>query len=262
MQQGIDCATPLTPELAAKFRADGCEFVCRYLVPNGWKALTRAEAEAISRAGMKVVSVFETSADRALGGYEAGLQDGTTALEVASKVGQPLGSCIYFAVDFEATLAQMWTVIDYFRGCREATTGYSIGAYGSYDVMIALGNAGACDKYWQTYAWSGNRRADFINLFQWKNDVPANGIQVDHNTAFGDEGGWRIAPPTKQLPAKKTEFTDVEAGRWSEDVIWVVQHHGLMTGYEDGTFRPEQPVTREELAAALNALYAIFLNSK
>ncbi|MFK7695914.1 glycoside hydrolase domain-containing protein [Paenibacillus sp. HJGM_3] len=258
MMQGIDCATPLTPELAAKFKASGCEFVCRYLVPSGWKALTRAEAEAISGADMQVISVFETSAGRPLGGYEAGLQDGATALQVAAEVGQPLGSCIYFAVDFDATPEQMWTIIDYLRGCREAAPGYSIGVYGSYNVMMALGNAGAADKYWQTYAWSGNRRADFINLFQYKNDVPANGIQVDHNMAYGDEGGWSLAKP--EPPAKKTEFSDVEAGRWSEDVIWVVNYHGIMTGFEDGTFRPEQPVTREELAAALNALYAKFLN--
>lgn len=53
---------------------------------------------------------------------------------------------------------------------------------------------------------------------------------------------------------KKTDFPDVEAGRWSEDSIAEVSRRGLMTGYEDGTFRPAQPVTREELAKVVNDL--------
>lgn len=55
-------------------------------------------------------------------------------------------------------------------------------------------------------------------------------------------------------PEKKTEYSDVEAGRWSENVIAAVSAAGIMTGYEDGTFRPDQPVTREELAKVANDL--------
>lgn len=260
MKQGIDCATPLTAKLAAKFKADGQEFVGRYLVPSGGKALTMVEAEAISGAGMQIISVFETTAGRPLGGYEAGLQDGMTALQVAVAIGQPPGSCIYFAVDFDASTAQMATVIEYIRGASEATPNHTTGVYGSYSVINAVRNVAVCSKYWQTYAWSSGRVADFLNLYQWKNDVVVNGIGVDHNMAYGDEGGWSLEKPVEQAPVKKTEFSDVEAGRWSEDVIWVANHHGLMTGYEDGTFRPDQPVTREELADVLNRLLVLINN--
>ena len=40
-------------------------------------------------------------------------------------------------------------------------------------------------------------------------------------------------------------------GRWSEESINLVVKSGLMKGYPDGSFKPEQPVTREELATVL-----------
>ena len=49
------------------------------------------------------------------------------------------------------------------------------------------------------------------------------------------------------------EHTDYE-GHWAERAIrWAIQKE-LMTGYPDGTFRPEQPVTRGELAVILHRL--------
>ncbi|GGA14320.1 hypothetical protein GCM10008018_69010 [Paenibacillus marchantiophytorum] len=54
MTKGFDCATPLTANTAAAFASDpdGYKFACRYLVPSGWKALTKAEAELINQAGL------------------------------------------------------------------------------------------------------------------------------------------------------------------------------------------------------------------
>jgi hypothetical protein len=43
-------------------------------------------------------------------------------------------------------------------------------------------------------------------------------------------------------------------GRWSEESIKLVVKSGLMKGYPDGSFKPEQPVTREELATVLARL--------
>lgn len=44
-------------------------------------------------------------------------------------------------------------------------------------------------------------------------------------------------------------FPDVEVGRWSEEAIKFCKEKGYMTGYaHDGTFRPTQPISREELA--------------
>lgn len=167
MTKGFDCSTPLTAQTAAAFVKDGYSFVARYLVPSGYKALTKSEADRISQAGLQIVSVFETTANRALGGRSAGLADGATAVQVAHQLGQPAGSCIYFAVDFDATSAQMATVVAYIQAASEATPEYTTGVYGSYAVMEAVKKAGACSRFWQTYAWSGGKNPHsftFINI--------------------------------------------------------------------------------------------------
>ncbi|MEC0264412.1 hypothetical protein [Paenibacillus anseongense] len=63
MTKGFDCATPLTAKTGVAFASDGFSFAARYLVPSGWKALTKAEADLINQAGLDIVSVFETTAD-------------------------------------------------------------------------------------------------------------------------------------------------------------------------------------------------------
>jgi len=196
MAQGFDCATPLTAATAAAFKRDGYAFVCRYLVPStSWKALKKSEADLISAAGLQIVSVFETTANRALGGRNAGRADGRTAVQIAKQVGQPEGSTIYFAVDFDALPSQMTTIIDYIRGANEATPAYDTGVYGSYAVVQAVRSAGACPKFWQTYAWSRGQVASGIHLYQYDNGPSGqgnliNGIMVDLDESYGEEGWW------------------------------------------------------------------------
>jgi hypothetical protein len=208
--KGFDCATPLTEKTAVAFKADGMVFVCRYLVPSGWKALTKAEVDLICGVGLQIVSVFETTDIRALGGYAAGLADGATAVRVAEHVGQPEGTVIYFAVDFEATAAQMKTVAEYIRGCAHSTPTFRTGVYGSYAVVEAMRAAGVCSQFWQTRAWSRGRISDHANLYQYDCGPDGlglieNGIKVDLNEGYGDEGSWNImskALQVVQLPAE------------------------------------------------------------
>lgn len=47
------------------------------------------------------------------------------------------------------------------------------------------------------------------------------------------------------------DFKDVDKNRWSAKNIDLVSDLGLMNGYPDGTFKPAQPVTREEIATVL-----------
>jgi len=51
--KGIDFTNPLTVAKAKELKANGYDFVCRYLVPEGYrtKRITKAEAEATT-AGM------------------------------------------------------------------------------------------------------------------------------------------------------------------------------------------------------------------
>lgn len=56
-----------------------------------------------------------------------------------------------------------------------------------------------------------------------------------------------------QTPAQATiqPYSDVVSSRWSAAKIQWAKENQIVSGYPDGTFRPEQPVTRAELMAVL-----------
>ena len=46
-------------------------------------------------------------------------------------------------------------------------------------------------------------------------------------------------------------FSDVADGAWYADAVNWAAENGIVNGYEDGTFRPDAPLTREQMAAFL-----------
>ncbi|MEI7027220.1 DUF1906 domain-containing protein [Paenibacillus sp. y28] len=253
--KGFDCATPLTAQTAAAFAADGFEFVARYLVPSGWKRLTVDEAELITAAGLQIVSVYETTADRALGGREAGLADGAAAIQVAKLIGQPEGSCIYFAVDFDATAVQMQAVIAYIEGAKEAADGYITGAYGSYSVVEALHASGACSRFWQTYAWSSGKKSAAANIYQYENDITMNGIGVDLNESYGNEGGWNLAVDGEEEDDMALNLQYDWQWKQLGDALDGLYHKGLISDYTWA----EKAYNRELTSSQLSWLNTIII---
>lgn len=51
--------------------------------------------------------------------------------------------------------------------------------------------------------------------------------------------------------AYSTSYTDVSESEWSASYVGFAEQQGLVTGYEDGTFRPEAPITRAEFAVMI-----------
>lgn len=56
--------------------------------------------------------------------------------------------------------------------------------------------------------------------------------------------------------AVNAQGKDIE-GHWSEATVRKLQADGLISGYADGTFRPNQPITRAEFVAALNRILGL-----
>ena len=179
--KGIDCASRLTAQTAAAIRAEGYVFAGRYLVPDGWKALTRDEAEIITGAHLRLLTVWETTAGRAKGGAAAGAADGASALKCAREIGMPADGIIYFAVDFDARAGDMDAIEAYLRAARENTGEYETGVYGPYSVIETMAERGACKAFWQCVAWSYGRRSEYLDVYQgWFNQQVA-GVNVDIN---------------------------------------------------------------------------------
>lgn len=49
-------------------------------------------------------------------------------------------------------------------------------------------------------------------------------------------------------------FTDIAEGQWYTDAVNWAAEQGVVNGYPDGTFRPEAPITRQEMATMLYRL--------
>lgn len=194
--KGIDCAVPLTAEKAKAMAAAGMKFACRYLVPAqyAWKRLTRAEAELITSGGMRIVSVFQRGTNDAAGGAVNGTRDGKAAFQEARLIGQPEGTAIYFAVDYDAQPKDYAAIEAYLRAAAKELPGYFVGVYGSYAVVEEMSRRGACSHFWQTYAWSKGRLSHAANLYQYKNGQQLAGHQVDLNDGLGNEGWWDTNP--------------------------------------------------------------------
>ena len=58
---------------------------------------------------------------------------------------------------------------------------------------------------------------------------------------------WRMEG--SPVPKGKNSFTDVEAGKWYADAITWTAENGIFEGYGKDKFCPDDPITREQLAA-------------
>jgi hypothetical protein len=66
-----------------------------------------------------------------------------------------------------------------------------------------------------------------------------------------------LAPLVAPTPvfAQTTGFSDVPSDYWAKDFIQALAAQGIIAGYQNGTFRPDAPVTRAQFAAMVNKAF-------
>src|SRR5205823_3659553 len=150
-------------------RSSGLDFVARYYrePTSRWPTLSAREAAMLSSSGMNIVAVWEShSHTPAYFSYATGYSDAISASGQAKAIGQPAGSAIYFAVDFNAQGPDIQGPVDqYFRGIAAglAAAGgaqtYRVGVYGSGAVCDYLKRTRLAEYAWLSHstAWSGYR---------------------------------------------------------------------------------------------------------
>lgn len=76
----------------------------------------------------------------------------------------------------------------------------------------------------------------------------------------GDRAPHPVAPLAMTAPTVAQTPKDVSPDHWAYPALdRLVNHYGCVAGYPDGTFRGDQPITRYEFAAALNACLGAIL---
>jgi hypothetical protein len=199
MRFGIDHSS--APPNPALLKAKGVTFVCRYLsTPGNPKNVTLAEAFGLRAQSIDLVLVFETMADRALGGYANGVMDAKAAQEQATGVQWP-DAPIYFVVDFDESDAQRAQVDAYFDGVASVIGWPRTGGYGGVRAISELFDRKKIRYGWQTYAWSGSP-TDWdprAHIHQTRNGVEFCGIQVDYDTAVKADFGQCRAPLRRKV---------------------------------------------------------------
>lgn len=149
MDASVDCAP-----FASGIVAAGMKFVARYYSKFAGKAMTRAEALGLSQAGLQVAAVYQDiQNDIQYFSPALGQQSAARALAQAAAVGQPAGSAIYFAADFDPTPAQLsGPMMDHFREVAQAFSAgpaqYAVGVYGSGLACRTMRDAGLAAFTW------------------------------------------------------------------------------------------------------------------
>ena len=206
---GVDTSTPIGDTTAEVLKKNGIKFVCRYyatkaMINNVAKILTEAEVTCLHGQGLNIISIYEDGGKTF--STERGLSDATEALRLATMLGQPEGSTIYFGV--EPDYADQKDLIEaYFKAVQETfkTDGrYKVGIYGP---------AKACNNIKDTlgyakYSWLGQSNGASNSLIEGNSDYISydqnekydikqsepifyNGIEFDSNTAIKkDYGQW------------------------------------------------------------------------
>ena len=202
--QGIDLPTDAR-DVSMELKGSRLDFVARYYrdPASRWPSLSAGEARMVSDAGMQLVAVWESHSHRPdYFSYAAGYSDAMMAYRQAKAIGQPAGSAIYFAVDFNAQEADLWGAVDhYFRGVLNgfwAAAGgqgpqYRVGVYGSGAVCDYLKRARLAQYAWlsNSTAWSGYGSFTDWNIRQGGRS-PLLSFSHDSNEARGDYGGFRV----------------------------------------------------------------------
>ena len=223
--RGIDMPTDASDVIGELQGRPWLQFVARYYrdPASRWPALTPNEVRRLSALGLKIVTVWEWhSSDPAYFSYATGYNDALSAARQARTVGQPPGSAIYFAVDFNARGAALYQVDQYFGGINAglAAAGggrpeYKVGVYGSGAVCASVRGAGLAQYAWLSgsSAWDGTASYSAWNIRQAAQGARFSNLSFSHdaNEARNDYGGFQLGDYANAASAASAVVTAAAA---------------------------------------------------
>jgi len=250
MLKAVDTITDISPAKALALRQAGVDAFFGYLGP--WsKCFPPVRVKVLLDAGFWLGSFFEANGTGpAAFSAATGRADAQLALTHAKNLGQPKGSGICPAVDYDAQPQDFDRIRAYLNGWWSVIGGmYKLGLYGNPAVLEAF--RGEVDYLIQPSAWSGNIRVPGIAAYQHSVSTTLAGISVDIDEVYDVSILWNregVGKLPDQTPA------DVKGTQWEAVANWAVQN-GIMYTYTDGTFKPDEPISRGQVASSLRNLF-------
>lgn len=194
---GVDSSSACTSSSISCLQSSGITFVGRYYSRTtkiAGKKLTASEAQLITQAGLQLVAVYEDGpTSYSYFSAQRGADDAAGAAQQAASIGQPVGSAIYFTVDYDASDDEIaGNITAYFNAIAGSLGDYEVGVYGSGSVCSAILAAGLAKYAWlaQSTGWSG-----FSEFTDWSikqgPEQSVCGLNSDTDDAHGDFGAFK-----------------------------------------------------------------------
>lgn len=223
--KGFDFAwTKPSPQ---QVRNAGGSFICGYFSTDTSKNLNRNNIQQYLLDAISVVTVWETTAQRALSGYAGGSWDVHQAEAERSATTLPRDCVHHLAVDFDAEWSQ---VEAYFAGAAATIGQHRVGVYGGIKVIEGAYAAGY--RYlWQTVAWSGGRLSPHATLYQDGETMWGGSADVDIAEAqdYGQSPRPTVPVPPVKPPVVPPPVVEINPEE-NEMVLVTVDRGGVPQG--------------------------------
>jgi Domain of unknown function (DUF1906) len=216
---------------------------------NSSKNISGAQMAGYQSAGLDVLLVWETTAQRALGGSAAGSADGTAAFGQARERGFPLTSALFFNIgDFAASPGQIPAISQYLAAVIATCPAQLVGAYGTGYIIDQLAASYFGLVWWQNAMNDSGEKGNVVsanaNLYQRVTPThPIPGYSIDENVVTK---AWSVnnpLPPPITYPVgsymqtQLTIPTDSNGNGWAQTTIpWpvvAVFHEGSDPGVDN-----------------------------
>lgn len=173
--------------------------VQRYISHDPTKDLTPIERDNLRALDLSIGLVYEGPANAAAQGFAQGVADAQYANQRANSLGYPLVCTLWYAVDFNGSVAQ---VQPYFDGI-DSVAGRLFAPYGSFAICDGVRCSGTP---WQTVAWSSGKVSLRAGLLQ-------NGFHqnYDSNAVLKTNyGQWTTdqPQPVPAIPLSRGRFVE------------------------------------------------------
>ena len=165
----VDTVVYLNKDAYAESLAEnGIKLIARYINPEGRNPLNIEEVERYSKAGVRIMMIYQINSDDPYKGYETGVEFGKKAVEYARNLQAPKGTPIFFCCDCNNRPESFSKVAEFILGVKESMQGeYGVGLYGGYYVGEAMYNLDLLDAYWQCWGFSGGYISENFDMMQY-----------------------------------------------------------------------------------------------